>query len=417
MTPAFVQRSADDEDMAAARREYDARMTVLQPEAAGQEVRDFGTVDRLYWDSGGHEAGYKHPYPPLTLALLKRPKTGRMETRPTRILPQPLCRARPTQLQLEDVQEGDLPSLGVQTQPLVNGWLPGLEPSSQSIVPVLPLEVAQEHSSGRGASMTARLWFLCQMALHVSERDGKERRLRLTLREIVSVLWPNAGWKKGKDLPLLRSAMRRLYELGVHYDRAEWLLVRPVKLPTCDTRLDDTLLIDVTSLPGSETGPLIDTAMLWDFGARGGVPWRAWIRLAYLWDTAKAANGGKRVYDTRPEVLRTEDGTIIDQHGRPVIDQHGKPVKKWNDSRAILTGHREPNPSAERVPLLDAMDLAILGYDASPVPPQVLRERAKQTREWLRKMERLGAVKLESEDRSLRILQPWPCACDRCRPG
>ena len=140
--------------------------------------------------------------------------------------------------------------------------------------------------------------------------------------------------------------------MGIIHERMEWLLVRPVNLPTAETHLDDHIRIDVTSLPGSDHGPMIDTVRLWQLGVRAGAPWRAWIRLAYLWDTAKQRNGGKRVYATRPAIKRGPKGMILDLYGKPVMDR-GKPVTDWSDARAVHTGKEEQNPRADRVPMLD----------------------------------------------------------------
>ena len=37
-----------------------------------------------------------------------------------------------------------------------------------------------------------------------------------------------------------------------------------------------------------------------------------------------------------------------------------------------------------------------------------LRQRAKETRSWLREMDHLGAVVLEWHDENVRVLEPWP---------
>ena len=195
--------------------------------------------------------------------------------------------------------------------------------------------------------------------------------------------------------------------VGIIHERMEWLLVRPVNLPTAETRLDDHMRIDVTSLPGSDHGPMIDTARLWQLGVRAGAPWRAWIRLAYLWDTAKQQNGGKRVYATRPAVKRGPKGVILDLYGKPVMNQ-GKPVTDWSDARAVHTGKEEHNPRADRVPMLDTRDLAHLGFDHGEVEASTLRDRATETRRWLREMERLGDVVLEWGRDNVRVLEPRP---------
>ena len=326
------------------------------------------------------------------------------ERRRRQILPEPIRYARAGQAALPMADDGGLPQLGQRTVSRP-ACLPALEPPPGAVVPALPLTVAAESTAGRGAAITARLWFGCQMALPVDRRyTGSDVRLRFTLREIRDWLWPN-GWHRRVHLPMLQRGLRDLYRLSIIYERAEWLLVRPVKLPTEKTSLDDDMLVDVTALPGSGHGPMVDTVPLWQLGAMSGVPWRAWIRLAYLWDEAKWRNGGFRIHASRPEVRRGVGGVILDARGQPVLSRGGKPVKNWTDPRASRTGQMERNPQAGRVPFLDTFDLAHLGFDDAPVRPGTLRARASTTRRWLREMEKLGVVALEWHGGSVRVLE------------
>ena len=101
---------------------------------------------------------------------------------------------------------------------------------------MLPLPIAEYSKAGSGAPITPRLWFGFQMALPREIRDGREARLNFTLRELVSWLWPN-GWERRTDLPRLAQGLHDLNQLGIVYERVKWLLVRPVKTPTWETRL------------------------------------------------------------------------------------------------------------------------------------------------------------------------------------
>lgn len=327
------------------------------------------------------------------------------ERRARQILPDPLRCATVWQVALPVPADCKLPQLGQQTVSRTV-CLPGFEPPRGTIVPALPLTVATVSTAGRGADIAERIWFGCQMALPLDLRTGCDVRLRFTLREIRDWLWPK-GWQRGLHLPMLQQGLRDLYRLGIMYERAEWLLVRPVNLPTEKTLLDDDLLVDVTTLPGSDHGPMVDTVLLWQLGARSGVAWRAWIRLAYLWDAVKWHNGGFRIYASRPEVRRGSGGVVIDAIGQPVLGSGGRPVKQWNDPRAIRTGRMERNPQADRVPVLDTRGLAHLGFDDASVRTGTLRERASTTRRWLREMEKMGVVVLEWEGHSVRVLEVY----------
>ena len=327
------------------------------------------------------------------------------ERRSRRILPAPVLHAVSTKAQLPAPIGPRFSQLGRKA----NGaaYLPGLEPPPLVEVPVLPLQVGQVSAAGAGAPIPSRLWFGCQMALPLDHRTGENVVLTFTLREIRDWLWPN-GWNRGRDLPRLIEGFRNLATMGIVWGRREWLLVRPISIPTMDTILDDDLLVGVTALPGSNRGPWIDIQALWELGAKGGVPWRIWLRLAYLWDGTKLRNRGYRIHATRPGVLRGPGGVIVNILGEPVLTKAGKPVRDWNHSKAVRTGHSERNLQADRVPPLGMRDLALLGFDNSSVTEGTVRWRAKQARKWLSEMEHMGLVVLEQVGgNKVRVLEPY----------
>ncbi len=86
---------------------------------------------------------------------------------------------------------------------------------------------------------------------------------------------------------------------------------------------------------GSGHGPLIDRELLRRFGLVSAAAWRAFLRLAYLWDAAKARNGGRRIYATRPKVRRDRDGVLIGRDDRLVMRKDGRPVGDWSDPRVM----------------------------------------------------------------------------------
>ena len=344
---------------------------------------------------------------PLIEAWVRHPELRPVEPehRRHRIMPEPVRYAVASQALLAVSAGSVLPELG--QQPATTAYLPGLEPSPGVVVPVLPLSVAEAGDAGPGAPIAPRLWFGCQMAVPLQKRSGEKITVPFTLREVSDWLWPH-GWNRSRNLPQLREGLRSLALLGVVWQRTEWLLVRPINLPTAETRLDDYLYADVLSLPGSGRGPMIDTQRLWELGTMGSVPWRIWIRLAYLWDDVKKHNGGHRVYASRPEVKRGQNKGILDARGQPVLKSNGQPVLDWSHGRAVRTGRQERHPQAGRVPLLGTGDLALLGFDNARVPDSTLRRRASKTREWLRKLESMGAVALETVGHEIRVLEPFP---------
>ena len=349
---------------------------------------------------------------PLIKAWLMHPEPLPIEPEQRRdlILPEPMRYAVPSKDKIPVPAGAELAQAGMQ--PAQPAYLPGLEPRPASVVPVLPLRVAEESTAGRAAAIAPRIWFGSQLAMSLIDRRGGDHLLPLTLRQVAGWIWPH-GWNRGRDLPRLITAFGDLVKLGITWNRRDWLLVTPVVVPRHDTQLDDQVLVRVFTLPNSDRGPMIDTETLWELGVKGSVPWRMWIRLAYLWDDVKRRNWGYRVYATRPKVERGPNGVILDKNGAPVLKRGDRPVFDWSDSRAVRTGEQEPHPQADRVPLLNMVDLALLGFDNAPVSDATVRVRAKTARDWLIEMERLKLVTLGWYGTNVRVLEPYRTDLDR----
>ena len=206
--------------------------------------------------------------------------------------------------------------------------------------------------------------------------------------------------------------------MRIHWDRALWRLVAVDRLPADDADLDDPVVLRIQHLPGSGQGPLIDRPRLRLFGLQSAPAWRSYLRLAYIWDAAKASNGGRRIYATRPAVKRGRDGVLLDTAGKPILKRGGAPVKDWSDTRAVMLYGAdgllvlERNPRADRVPALSLDELARLGFDDN-VTTTNRGKRAERTRNALADMERQGAVVLEQDGDGWRVLEP---ARERERP-
>ena len=155
--------------------------------------------------------GVKNPLAPLLWAW--RHGTTEPERRTGKILSNSLRFAQPMQGSLS-FRSDEIPLLGQQQpQPQVQRELSGLERPESLIIPVLPLKVAGVSTVGRGAGITPRLWFGAQLGLPINRRDGREVRIRFTLREVVEWLWPN-GWKPSRNLPQLQQGLAGLASNG-----------------------------------------------------------------------------------------------------------------------------------------------------------------------------------------------------------
>ena len=290
-----------------------------------------------------------------------------------------------------------------------------------SVVPELPITLhdpAAGTLSKRGGVVPHELRLLLESLFGVAQGNRQDRtvRLEIYLREMVNWLWPR-GWQRNRDLPKLRAGLLALRDLRVFYDGWEWFLVDINRLPTATSRLDETFYIDVRHLPDSDHGPLLKRLILRMYGD-SPPKWRAFLRLAYIWDRAKMKNGGNPIYATRPAVERGEGGVLLDLYDRPVFDKNGLPETNWTDPRAVRI--RDPkggfaterHPQADRVPMLPPRDLIRLCYDDNPnLPSQAQRQRLRTARQKLREMAKDGTIVIEEEDQGgrggMRILEPW----------
>ena len=107
------------------------------------------------------------------------------------------------------------------------------------------------------------------------------------------------------------------------------------------------------------------------------------LGLAYLWDDAKARNGGFRIYAHRPEVLRDDNGFITQADGQRIMHR-GQPVKDWQ------------HPQADRVVVLSRDDRRRLAYGSKrPANKGVANRERDTTDRMLVAMEKAGRVVIE----------------------
>lgn len=365
-----------------------------------------------------------HPLAPLVDAWQRRPRQVETYRKQHSVAPLVL---KATQLHPQDAPQddhyGQLPL--VASPDPVGQWshqsqqakLPFLERSKKGqIVSALPVQLYDRaggvlQTKGRGSPISLRLFFEALMSTPLQGRSAHtSAELVVTLGDLVAWIWPN-GWERRRNLPALAWALKDLGELRIEWERRLWNLVVARTLPTWETKLTDPIVFHVFSLPGSDRGPSIDRFQLRYWGLQSASAYRVYLRLAYLWDDVKGKRGGRRVYATRPKVLRDEQGRLIDAKGKQILEK-GRPVTDWSHSRAIHTGEIERNPAADAVPQLGPDDLAALGFDDNPnLTRQQIADRARQTRRALKQMKAVGAVVLEADRHGgLRILEPAPPA-------
>lgn len=264
---------------------------------------------------------------------------------------------------------------------------------------------------GRGAPIETRTWYAILLRVPPDAlRAGEEVRLRYTLRDLVNDLYPNGTdkWERETDLPKIRFGLYVADQFRVTHGDLDWRLMNVEALPRRETSLDAVIPITVKMPDRVGNGAIVDRSALTLYGARSAPAFRAWLRLAQIWDEAKARNGGFRIYDARPSVKRDSDDCLLDHAGERITRRDGSPVRDWSHPRAVRLGLFDevtPERTRARVPTLSGFDLVALCYDSQPVHPITFRTRLKRAKAALEGMERDGWVKIERLPDGWRVLE------------
>ena len=160
----------------------------------------------------------------------------------------------------------------------------------------------------------------------------------------------------------------------------------------------------------TQNGALIGIEPMRLYGAQSAPKFRAWVRLAYLWDAAKIRNGGKRIYATVPEVLRNSDGYLVDAKGQVILTgdlyhtkggwkfrQGNMPQQAWYHPLAIQTGQQVRNPQADKVPVLSDSDMVKLFYDHTERKGEDFRNCLRHARRHALEMQDDGRIVVETD--------------------
>ena len=273
----------------------------------------------------------------------------------------------------------NLPQVDLQLE------LPGFVYPESELVPALPLEAyetvgGRPSQQGGGAPISQRLFFNILLEYEQKQRGRYgTSRLNTNYRDVKSWLYPKGTTNpKSVLIPRLYKGMYELHNLRFLWERRAWNIISVDSLPTLAIRPNDALTFTVRMPTGMNTsnGALIAIEPMRIYGARAAPKFRAWVRLAYLWDAAKIRNGGKRIYATVPEVLRNSDGYLVDATGEVILTgdlyptkggwkfrEGNAPQSAWYHPLAIQTGEPVRNPQADKVPVLSDSDMVKLFYD------------------------------------------------------
>ena len=314
--------------------------------------------------------------------------------------------------------------------------LPGFEFPESELVPALPLEAyetvgGRPSQTGRGAPISQRLFFNILVEYAQKQRGlYGTSRLNTNYRDVKSWLYPQ-GTKEPKNrlIPRIYKGMYELHNLRFLWERRAWNIISVDSLPTMAIRPDDPLTFTVRMPAGMNTknGALIGIEPMRIYGAQSAPKFRAWVRLAYLWDAAKIRNGGRRIYATVPGVLRNSDGYLVDAKGEVILTgdlyptkggwkyrNGSQPQKAWYHPLAIQTGEQVRNPQADKVPVLSDGDMVKLFYDHTERKGEAFRNCLKLARQYALNMQDDGRVVVEQDqtnektgDKGWRILEKY----------
>jgi len=327
------------------------------------------------------------------------------ETRHTQIMPQGLRNGHRSETQ-EKLPVGLFSQQGAEQQLMI----PGMIQDESAIVPAFPLEVFEASDGkppergGKGAPLSQRIWVNAILALPYAQYDPANWgwKLTTTLRDIKDWAYPK-GWHRANCLPRIQQALYDVHNMRTRWERRLWNIVQVFALPDSDTALDDPLPLMVRlpdGMPGE--GPMINVTILRLLGVESAPQFRAWIKLAYIWDDAKRKNNGHRIYTTRPKVLRNNREQATDAKGNPL------PNNNWNHPKAVWLDEEEDNPAIKHVPVLTDDDLIRLFFDDTPVSVSTRRTRLEIAKKELAQMDNRGFVTLQHSPHGVRILEPKP---------
>ena len=378
-----------------------------------------------------------HPLAPLVMVWQQRPEALTPETKEARIMPKGLVYAAPSAIYVDEplhdptflpmtgyVEEPELPQLALFPTADTNNDLP----------PVTPLILASAAgfgalTLGRGARLDKRILIYSLLSMPLEQRrPGGRYEWRPTLRELIELLWAKDAWRPNKHAKALEAAFDAVTLAKIRLpDGRTWRPVVARGMPN-PYDLDSHAVIQLEVPELSDRGPALDFPGLVVDGRVSDPAFDLWLSLAYLWDDAKARNGGFRIYATRPKALRNAQGFLVDVKGNVILGHPDNPLgragklywklgnapqRDWRHPQAVLTGE-ERHPHADKVPVLHPEARRRLAYGLKEQPDKAHRVRERnKTNELLQRLESAERIVIErddNDDKLWRILETKPKA-------
>ena len=359
------------------------------PEFQEMLLAGFEIYHRI-WHEIGEEAGLKHPVAALIDCYLSHVEP---DIHDTGIFPAPVAAHRHIVTKADmgflfDVTEYDRsPQTGEMPTDDTHSHLPSLTPRPSSVVPALPIVLwdrAVEAKPGRGAPYGLRLWVEAILSVPVSERSGT-RTIAIPFGQMVKALFNRY---RRDQFPALSAAFRTVHNMGIAWGErgaeSVWVPVVVRNRPERWNAYESDVVFEVNLPPGSGSGPLVYKPYLREIGRNSAPGYRATLGLCYLWDRY-GANKGRFIQATIPRLARNDQGELVDSDGEVLLTKQNQPIRQYmigkggnrhlrsdvvalddqgNRVYSISQAARDPNPAAERYPILSDADLVTLCYPA-----------------------------------------------------
>ena len=285
-----------------------------------------------------------------------------LDARPVAIVPHPIMHGAPREHSVSVVDRSDAEALTVQPGigapagdlPLFAGDAPLSTAPSLGLVRAA---VGSHLTAGRGARVDKRLFHRAITGVDIGDRrPGVRKDIEWTQRDVTADLWGDS-YRPGKHGPMLLAGLRALVDTTVRILTGRtlrdgtpsceyWIPVTPRSYP--DPRDPDApIRLRLEYPPGAERGARFARTQLITAGRESDPAYDLILALAFLWDRAKAANGGIRIYATQPDVRRDGRGHLLDGDGRAIKAAKHAPIERegrriWPDGNAPVSDWRHP---------------------------------------------------------------------------
>ena len=340
----------------------------------------------------------RFPLAPVVKAWQERPQLVEPERRAKGIIPATFARRNHRLPFLSSPQPPALP--GYVESDVPQAHLPGLIPDRPPLPALLSLydRAAAPLRRGRGAALSLRLFIESLLSLPVIARDGRLHELRFTVREVAGE-W--LGWNLKDYRPTgaqkglaLRRAVNEVR--GMFVDMPQGGLYYPISpLAISGLKLEDQLAMIVCLPSGSDVGPPVDRTILRQLGKVSGPAYRAYLALCCEWDRVGGHNG-KLIRPTRPGVMRSSSGHVVDNQGIVLLGKGERPVYSPYHPNAVRTGRSEANPARFKYREYSSDDLISICYPTEVLTRDSdLRKYKLRSRKAIIDIEAMGGCTIE----------------------